>query len=293
MNPCGITQVDVPGILSVYDGARQRRTEQMLMERKIAAEDKAIARQDKLLGIYSRIQRPAKGGDPVSSQGVAGAYAQPPAAAPAPDASVPMGSPLVPSPAPTAASTTPSAPAAAPVAAAPPQSWMDANADIVSELLAVDPAEAFKLSDHLSKMDEVAVKAAKENNKTIGSVAMHLMSLPPEARPAELQRMAPQLAQIGVDAGMLSRADLSDQGLQGYIAQALDVEKIIEQQNKDRSHALEQERFGETRRHNRVSEGQGAARLGVAQGNLSLSRERLKRGLSRGPRSSDIDDLDY
>lgn len=55
----------------------------------------------------------------------------------------------------------------------------------------------------------------------------------------------------------------------------VDLAKQFDLANADRTHGLEVQKFGETGRHNKATELNAAGQLGVAQGQLGLSRQRL------------------
>lgn len=85
-NPYGIEQFDAGAAINAYGAAQDRRVNQMLLQRKIAHEDRTLKREETMASIYSKLQPPAKGGDPSApTGGMAAAYAPPaqPAAPPA------------------------------------------------------------------------------------------------------------------------------------------------------------------------------------------------------------------
>jgi len=127
----------------------------------------------------------------------------------------------------------------------------------------------------------------------IGSVAVRLRSIPTSERMAAMHDIAPQLIQAGVTPQELQGIDLSDRALDGRIALSMDADKILAGIRQDAQ-------FSETLRHNRVSEGQGSARIGIAQSAQGLAREREARIKKWGPQAiilggvrSDTSDLDY
>jgi hypothetical protein len=127
-NPFGIEQVDVGGIIGAYQSGQDRR--RTLIERQ-RADDKT----ERLTQLYQKLSKKLsnpKGGDPVSS-GVAGAYAQLPAAPSRtidmPElGAVPLGQPQ--------------APAAPAQSAMEPhhQSFMQQHGDTISEIMGIDSA---------------------------------------------------------------------------------------------------------------------------------------------------------
>lgn len=302
----GIQQFDAPGILSIYQGAKDRRVNEMLMQRKIALEDRQLQREDALRNAYGKLRQPGQtqqgGGGPVSPVGgLSDAYAQPaPMGAPTPSmANMPHGSPL--SPARDVMPTAPNAPMAAPEPpqqlhpdTPPPQTWLAANRDVVDSLMTIDPEEAFKLTDRLNGMDEKGIAKAQQTAQLFAKVAEHLSSFPVQARPAELQRITPDLIAEGIPQEMIAKADISDSGVQWLQVHGMDLDKIIARQKDDRDAA-------ERARHNRAEEGNAAAGLDVRRGGLALAREREARVRKWGSQAvtivggtrSDTSDLDY
>lgn len=268
-------RLNLPAIMEGAAVAKQRRLQEMMLNRQIEKEDREAERENKLLGIYAKIRQPgsqtsAKGGDPASSS-VGGGVQQAMVGAPSPDMSVPSGSPLSPerAPAPAAPGMGGPAPAPDPVVV---QSWMEANKDVINELMLVAPDKAFAMSEQLSKLDDTQFKRVKDLNEVRGSVAMHLQSFPPQRRQGELARMMPQLAQMGITPQVVQQelGDLSDEALQAPVALSMDVEKILAQQDKDRA-------FAETQRHNRASEANAAGNLNIRREALNVARDREKR----------------
>lgn len=275
-------RLNVPGLMVAAGEQKQRRLQEMLLNRQVEQEDRAAERENKLLGIYAKVRQPgstaAKGGDPSSGMGGGSQEGAPP-----PAMSSPSGSPLSSERAPSMDG--PTEPAHDPVQV---QSWMEANKDVIGELMMIAPDKAFELSGKLSQMDDAQFKHVKDMNEVRGSVAMHLQSFAPQQRAGELARLMPHLAQMGIkpEAVQQELGDLSDQSLQAPVALSMDVEKILAQQDKDRA-------FGETQRHNRASEANAAAGLGVRAGALDLARQRESRVGSGGSGGGDNSDLSY
>lgn len=158
-NPFGITEVDVPGALSLYDQTKRARLADMLTARKVQQEDAEIERQGRLRDVYSRVQNPAA--------------SFPPAGAAAPQASLP------------------SSPAGQPQI---PSTWLQANQGLISEMMALDAKEAFELQNQLSQMDEAQIKRMGEINKTFAATGQWLLQFPENERRARLAEVAPELA---------------------------------------------------------------------------------------------------
>jgi len=254
----GIQQFDAPGILSVYQGQKDRRVNEMLLQRKIAAEDRELAKADKLVSNYRRLDMSSRrnqqrGGDPISPQGggLADGYARPPATqAPATmpysDANIPQGSPLSPAPAMGAPSgmLAPYVPVDAPVPAdntpAQQRYLNESNEAIIEDTLqTVGPREAMEMRKMLADMDGEQIAAAQERAQNFAKVALHLTSFPTvQARQAELARLGPDLAQMGFTPEAISKADLTDQGLQWGQVHGMEIDKLIARQQNERDYQL-------------------------------------------------------
>lgn len=275
-NPYGIEQVDVPGLIGIYQGAKDRRVNEMLLQRKIAAEDREIARSETISKAYRNLQPPGQakgGGQTTPAGGMAAAYA-PPAQQAAPPASfdpnMPTGSPLSPATLP----EQPGAPVAAPAAEAPPQpaqmpqGWYEANKGVVDQLMTVEPQQAFQLMTQLQGLDAAQIKKAEASAEMMAQVAEHLHSFPEgPARQAEIARISPDLMARGVPAEKIQSVDTSDKGLQWLFVHGTDLKTVIDREKEERQ-------FAETQRHNRASESNAAGGLEVRRGALGLARGR-------------------
>lgn len=290
-----IQTVDVGGLIGVYEGARDRRTKQMLLQRQIEAEDRALKRQEGIAGVYAKLRSPTKGGDP-SSAG-SGAAVTPPAAAPEPGMStVYSGAGAPPPPIAMDADGTP--PAAVPAIGGPapaqppaglpdpPQKWLDSNAALVDELMAYDHKEAFALRTQLQSLDDAALKAAQARAGDMAKVAKHLSGMSANARTAELQRLRPQLLAQGIAPAQIDGFDPSDQNLQYVYMQGVDLEKLATIEHQERTAA-------ETARHNRANEAAASRRAAVSEGALGVARDRAARAGKSGGGDGDNSDLGY
>lgn len=162
------------------------------------------------------------------------------------------------------------------------------NAEAMRDLMAIDPETAFKFQEHFAKAGEAETKKLEARNTAMGQAAQYLSGFPAAQRPQALARVAPQLIAAGMSREELEKADLSDNGLRGYLAFAMDLDKII-------TNARQDAQFAEARRHNAASED-------ISRGNLGLSREREARIKKWGPQPligvmgnvpTATDDLDY
>lgn len=143
------------------------------------------------------------------------------------------------------------------------------NKDALRDLMILDPEMAMKLQEHFGKVDKAEAEAFGRKNEVLGQAAQYLAGFPQAQRGQALRAVASQLLAAGWTAQEIQQADLSDKGLQGYVAMALDVDKVIDNARSDAQ-------FEETKRHNRSSED-------ISRGNLGLAREREARVKQWGP----------
>lgn len=281
-NPYNITEVNVPGILSAYQDRQNQRLQQLLVQRKIAAEDRAIEKESALAKAYGSIRLPgmskgaeAKGGDQAS--GVGGAYA-PPASTDTGDLSSGVSLAYAPKVTPemqAMADEEYGAAPAAPQAEQPPQltpqdqTWLQANGDVVQQVMGLDPVAGLQLYKQFQTMDETKLKQVADAQEALVGVAYSLRSLPYAQRRAALAQAAPQLMRQhpGMSADIIQNFDPTDQNLDMFAGQALGVKGMVE-------HNMDERKFEETQRHNRASEANAAAGLGIRQGALDLARKR-------------------
>lgn len=207
-NPYGITQVDVPGALSAYMGARQGRIQQMLLQRRLAQEEREAERQG---GIQAAFQRYAGG-----NRGEGESPVAPPPQAPEPvgGAPAPQGIPQTGQMAPQAA----------------PQPQAGDRQALFNNLLALDPQVAFQTMQALRQMDEAQFEQVEQRNAILGRAAQYLLTLPEDRWQAEFQRIAPALMeQGGLTPEQLQSFQVTRQNLQFVVAQARDIEKLAEE----------------------------------------------------------------
>lgn len=192
-SPYGITEVDVPGLLGVYQGAQDRRYQRMLEARRMAMEDRQIEREGKMADAWDKFLTP-KGGVEGAAQSYDASGAPPPAASPAQDF----------------------------------DPWTDeaAQNELIGSLGHIDPKQAMELRSAFSKMGKEQREAAGEAWGMIANTAFQLRQMPPDARAAEFQRLTPMLEQMGLGE-YLGQVDLSDQGLETIVNQGRDIEAVI------------------------------------------------------------------
>lgn len=137
-------------------------------------------------------------------------------------------------------------------------------------LIKADPDTYIKTETALAGMD----KAQRENiaaaNDTFGSSIEAARQMPYAQRKAYIQNIRPQLIAHGVPPEMIDSFDPTDGNIDMIENQVLGVKGIIEKQDKDRNFALSQQR--EAR-----ETAQGNARIGIAEGALSVARQRESR----------------
>lgn len=300
---------DMGGVLNAYTAGQQARTQQMLLQRQIAREDKQIEREDKIRSVYARLKNPQpKGGDqpaaaPVTPS-IAAPYSEPVVETPRTgvegrpiDRTYPQGSPLsadvfkppVLAQQPTVAEQPAQRQPHPAFTAEPHPSWLASNESLINEMMTLDPKEAFGLREQLSKLDDHALEKTAQRNAAIAKAAMHLSSFgSPQAQQAELQRISPFLIEQGVKPEEIQNFELTPQNLQWVQMEGMDLDKIIAREREDRN-------FAETSRHNRVTEGNAAAGIEVRRGALGLAQKREGRigsgGSGGGDRQSLIDSL--
>ena len=298
---------DVGGVLNAYTAGQQHRTQQMLLQRQIAREDKQQERDDAIRSVYARIQRPQpKGGDqpaaaPVTPS-ITAPYSAPAVETPRTgvegrpiDRNYPQGSPLsadvfkppVLAQQPTVAEQPAQRQPHPAFTAEPHPSWLASNESLINEMMTLDPKEAFGLREQLSKLDDHALEKTAQRNAAIAKAAMHLSSFgSPQAQQAELQRISPFLIEQGVKPEEIQNFELTPQNLQWVQMEGMDLDKIIAREREDRN-------FAETQRHNRATEATAAAGVEVRRGALGLAQKREGRIGSGGGGGSSNDDLNY
>lgn len=236
MNPYGIEQVNIPGILNSYLGQQQARTQQMMAQRQVEAAERQAEREN---GIRAAVARYALGGN--SAGGAPGNPSSrtttTPSATPSVGGLEGAVQTMTAQPAPVEAAATPATP--------------DRRQQLFNELLALDPETAFQTMQAFSQMDEANFERVSRSNAVLGREAYRLRSMPLEQRRAELQRIAPQLQQMGLTSEQLSGFDPTDQNLDMIIGQARDIEKLAEEA-RPRLRAVE----GELLDENRLAQGQ-------------------------------------
>lgn len=164
-------------------------------------------------------------------------------------------------------------------APAQPSPLEQARADFIRN----DPENYLKFETAIAGM----TKAQRDNYdgtlSTFDGVLQGVKSIPEAdqaGRMAYIQARRSQLVQAGVPAEMIDNFVPTDANITSQDNQVLGAKGVLERQDKDRSFALDQDKFSETQRHDRADESTAAAnaatsrgQLGVAQGNLSMRQK--------------------
>lgn len=209
MGPYNITQVDVPGILGVYQGAQQARAQQMMAQRQMARQEAADDRDIKRTSALAKVFAP-KGGDPASSGAAPTGTEQAPVAASGPPGAL-----------------------VDPAQLPPRTDGLQINQDALRELYTIDPETAHQVQTMAYNANKQQFETMQRNGEAMATVAYRLKQMPLEARKAELQAWAPQLQGMGLTPEMLAQADLTDAGLDRYYTSGRKLSEIIAEAKPD------------------------------------------------------------
>lgn len=236
-NPFGITQIDVPGLLSTYTGMRRQNLQDQYTQAAFQRQQTQDARADEEYQL-EKDKRAA----------MANLFT-PPAAAPggAPGALVD--------------------PAYLPART----DGVSLNPDALRKLYTLDPTAAFAIQSHIHDADKQALEAIQLRGTTMARIAGGLKSLPINQRAAALQQAAPELQAVGYTPQQLAQTDLSDAGLDKYFATGKTMEQIIAEDKAKADDARQAAQDAETARHNRSTEGTAAGNLKVNQSRVGLA----------------------
>ncbi len=217
--PYGIAQVDIPGVLGAYEAGQTNRTNRLYRQQQLQMLERQADRQQRfdeiLLGNAARPQpgQPGSSGS-APSGGVAGAYATP-------------GDVLGSSMSAGSGGMIGTAPAAPPAPAPAPQQATTIPDNLLRQMAFLDPERAGQIFTALRTMDQATSERVNRLNLTLANRAQHLLSnVPPEQWGTEIQRMAPELMQLGVSQEMLSDFQPTEQALRGVVQEAMDIERL-------------------------------------------------------------------
>ncbi|MBB6424937.1 hypothetical protein [Sphingopyxis sp. JAI128] len=215
MNPYGIQQVDVPGLLSIYQGTQDRRMQLM----KARREEERQAQRDDIMG---RIFTPKTGGQ----GGMSGAAAQfgggSLVATPEQEAQTARMEGEFAGRAPAFADDRATAQAPQglvdPSRLDPRTDGIQLNQDALRDLYRYDPQTAFQLQTSVYNANKQQLDQMQAYGEAGLGVVYRLKRLPQDQRAAELQASLPMLQSMGIDTSQLAQVDLSDHGLTRYEA---------------------------------------------------------------------------
>ena len=217
MNPYGIEQVDVPGLLAVYQGAQDRRAQQMLMKRQQEAAEKQADRDQRFGEILAKGMGAAYGSPQAPQGGMGGVYG---------------GGSLVATPEQMSQQSSLEAEFAgrAPVYAQDSRPTnFQLSPETMAQLIALDPKQATEIIGAFKGMNEAQHAASQQVNETLGRTAQYLLGVPEAERAAEIQRIAPELMRHGINEQQITQFAPTDRNLQYMVAQARDIEKLREE----------------------------------------------------------------
>lgn len=231
MGPYNITQVDVPGLLAVAQGAQDRRLNQMLLQRKVQMEDRAqelnIKKQSVLASVFKTQGQPSS-----------------PASGPPADLMAPYTSP------PTSALAGAPVDAPAPMAPAAPQSLVDPsslpprtdgmslNPEAMKALYQIDPDMAEKLQSSVFNANKEQLGEIQRQGGVMASAAFDLKKVPVDQRAGEVAKLVPWLRSQGVPESALSpqalaNMPLDDRSLDRMIITGRSLSDVIRDERAD------------------------------------------------------------
>lgn len=158
---------------------------------------------------------------------------------------------------------------------------------IVGHMAKTDPRAAqakavevgqYELADQIGKLTAEQRKVAEEHADSIATALLPLKDMPPEKAAEMWAQMKPWFAQRGFPEESLS-IDFNQPGIvQAHISEATTLKDALAQRNVEADDRRADGQAAEARRHNSVTEKQGAARVGIAQGQLGIARSNSARG---------------
>lgn len=124
------------------------------------------------------------------------------------------------------------APGPPPPSAGPPQRRV--NREVMTQLIALDPEMGGRIVTALKGLDEAEIKSYEAKNAALGAAAQYLSRYPVEQRAQLMRVVMPQLAEAGWSPQEIDGANLSDEGLQGYMALSMDTDTLIDNELAER-----------------------------------------------------------
>lgn len=256
-NPYGITQVDVPGLLSMHQQMQASRLEQLYKRQTFELEHRKAEREDKREGLLARV---FMGGQGEKTSEAPSAVAQAPVE-------------TAPVTAPQQATINPEDERAMREALGddgyakwaqthgvggviempegvtlppidqdlPPRTdGVTINQQALRELAASDPQAASQIQTFIYNSDKQGLERAAARGEAMAVAATNLGKVPPDQRAAAFEKWKPFLIERGYLPSQLARPDLSDNGLARYLAQGRKIESIISSNKDERDFAAQQ-----------------------------------------------------
>lgn len=299
-SPYGIQNIDVPGMLNTHNQLKRQRLEDLYMQRKLAKEDRELAKEEKRAGIVSRLftqPKPAETAsqaEPVTPSDepvYTGGQITPQQFAAAEQYDNPNAAPM---------GNTPPAMAEQPT----PQAMLDMpnqrpdgltiNREALAELMKEDPVMGMKFYDFAAKADKAQLEKVAVHGEAKAKAATYLLDFAPgPERQAAFERIIPNLLQQGFTQQDINSAILSDDMLRKDMVMGQTMAGLVSQQNSDRSFEAAETARREAKRRADIAEARAARAEGravVRHNERGLDRDAISR--SGGVRS-DLSDLDY
>lgn len=122
-----------------------------------------------------------------------------------------------------------------------------------------------ELYNQVAKMDDNQRAVAAQHAEDIASVGYALKQIPPSKRKGIIA--SPQMVQFLQDKGFkpdqIASFDPTDENLNAIISQGSSLKELIAQTKAEGDAAFERDKFGETIRHNKATEGVAATNAGA------------------------------
>lgn len=205
-----IQGIDGNALINAFRAGKQDRASEYERQAKQAEAQAKLDRERETRGLMGQLF----GGSAPAGGGVAGAYGVGGSSSPAANVEGRI------------------APVTPAMAQEPPRATYDPN--ILQKLVMLDPEVGGKIAGALKTMDEMTIKRHQDMNDIMGAAAHYLAKVPQNERAQAMQIIAPQLKAAGWTDQQIAAADLSDRGLQGYQAVAIDYDKMFDNELAER-----------------------------------------------------------
>lgn len=205
-----IQGIDGNALINAFRAGKQDRASEYERQAKQAETQAKLERERETRGLMGQLF----GGSAPAGGGVAGAYGVGGSSSPAANVEGRI------------------APVTPAMAQEPPRATYDPN--ILQKLVMLDPEVGGKIAGALKTMDEMTIKRHQDMNDIMGAAAHYLAKVPQNERAQAMQIIAPQLKAAGWTDQQIAGADLSDRGLQGYQAVAIDYDKMFDNELAER-----------------------------------------------------------